>query len=592
MRRIKIKPIPTILAIIWIIMLTIGMQTNIGAAPLYGKFKEIKYFNENGFEGILICFNNIQEHTSFTLANPDRIILDFKYSLYDGAPKTLNSTNSLIKSIRYAQFEKDVVRVVLDLYSAKKYKVEQGKEFVKVYIGDNLPQDIENKDYNNQSKENGEGYVAKEGERDDLAGSRSGDNRDSIALSDDISVAYISRGTMDQITISFKDEKNFEISTLTQPERIIIDISGAKFKKDQQEITLDGNLIQSLRFAQYQENLGRLVFDLSEKPIYKAYEAEGKLVLSIEKLEYKNINIGNISYSSENDRVYFIIKGARLTEGGKEPKEHYSGRYDAARTTYTITFPSEYASLPNCIMEINDHLFESVTVAKNLITKKTRLIFKAKDKFIYEVITRLDVGDTAINILRPESNRENTIVIDAGHGGSEPGAVYNKIMEKDLNLDIALRLNELLKGKGIKTYMIREDDSYVDLYERANIANSLEARLFLSIHNNAIGDPNFDGTMTLYNINNSSRKSFNSRDFAKNIQDSLIGILDSKDRGIRERTDLVVLKYTKMPAALAEVAFLTNQGDRNKLLTPEFRQKAAQALCDAVVKSLSEMEVQ
>ena len=114
--------------------------------------------------------------------------------------------------------------------------------------------------------------------------------------------------------------------------------------------------------------------------------------------------------------------------------------------------------------------------------------------------------------------------------------------------------------------MIREDDSFVGLYERAFIANSLNAKLFLSIHNNAIGDPNFDGTMTLYNVKSSEGRDFNSYNFARIIQNSLLKTLGSKNRNLRERPDLVVLKATKMPAALAEIAFLTNRNRNNPKL--------------------------
>jgi len=138
--------------------------------------------------------------------------------------------------------------------------------------------------------------------------------------------------------------------------------------------------------------------------------------------------------------------------------------------------------------------------------------------------------------------------------------------------------------------MIRENDSFVGLYERAYIANNLNASLFLSIHNNAMEDRSFGGTMTLYYVTGSESKGFNSYKFSNIIQNELIKTMGTKDRKVRERPELVVLKATKMPASLAEIAFMTNSDDRAKLQNSEFKQKAAQALCDAVIKSLSEIK--
>ena len=573
------RKVQKVLAILCITMIALCMHANIAALPLYGKLQDVKYFNEKGQEGVLIYFDNIQKYNDFTLSSPDKIVIDFEHSLYDGATKRINTSGNMVKAFRYAQFEKYTVRVVLDVYSKHEYKIEQGKGYIKVYI-----------DNKSLSEEENSGNDTDNKRTDDREDSRGNIDRNSIALTDSINVSYTARGNLDEVSISLGNCKDYNISTLTQPDRIVVDIPNVEFLKDQQEISINGNLVKSIRYAQYQDKLGRLVLDLTEKSLFRVNETEGKLILSIEKPVYKNITYKNIIYSNENDRTFFLVKDAKLTEGGEDLKRYYTGKYDSTGLIYTVTFPSKYANLSSAVMRIDDHLFESVTIAKNLVTKKTSIIFKAKDKFTYEIITRPDVNDTAINILKPVSNSEKLVIIDAGHGGAEPGAVYGKLMEKDFNLDIAKRLNELLKAKNIKTYMIREDDSYVGLYERAFIANSLGAKLFLSIHNNAIGDPYFDGTMTLYNVKSCEGKGFNSYDFAQNIQNSLLKTLGSKNRNLRERPDLVVLKATKMPSALAEIAFLTNAGDRNKLQTQEYRQKAAQALCDAIIKSLSEVK--
>ncbi|NSW90856.1 MAG: N-acetylmuramoyl-L-alanine amidase [Firmicutes bacterium] len=586
------KKLQVILIILCVTVLSMRPFVRAASLPNYGKLLDVVYFCEGGQEGVFVYFDTIKKHSDFTLSNPDRIVVDFEDSLYGGSTKQINTSGSIIYSVKYAQFEKTTVRVVLYVTGKHEYKIEQGEGYLKIYIdkgsssggqnlGDNKPGDNQDERRTDERTD----------ERDNIQSSRGNFERGSIDLPEGISIALTARGSSDEVSIALENLKDYNIFTLTKPDRIVVDIPNVKFSKDQSEVSVSGNLVKSIRYAQYQENLGRVVLDLSEKFLFKVNELEGKLILSIEKPEFKSVTYKNITYNNTGDRVFFSISGAKLTEGGEDLKRYYTARYDSTGKVYTITFPSKYAAdLSSGVMKLNDHLFESVTIARNLLTGNTSLIFKAREKLTYVVMTRPQVNDTAITVLKPASKSDKLVVIDAGHGGVEPGATYGKLLEKDLNLDIALRLNELLKKRNINTYMVREDDSFVGLYERAFIANSLNAALFLSIHNNAIGDPSFDGTMTLYYVKSSEGAGFNSYNFAKNVQNSMLKVLGTKDRNVKERSDLVVLKATKMPSALAEVGFMTNAGDRQKLQTEEFRQKAAQALCDAIVKSLSEIK--
>ena len=90
------------------------------------------------------------------------------------------------------------------------------------------------------------------------------------------------------------------------------------------------------------------------------------------------------------------------------------------------------------------------------------------------------------------------IIVDPGHGGSDPGAVAGNIKEKDLNLQVAKILTDMLKEAGANVYMTRKDDRYVGLYTRAAIANNLNADLFISIHHNASSNSAAKGVMTLF----------------------------------------------------------------------------------------------
>ncbi|HEX3029349.1 MAG TPA: N-acetylmuramoyl-L-alanine amidase [Clostridia bacterium] len=187
--------------------------------------------------------------------------------------------------------------------------------------------------------------------------------------------------------------------------------------------------------------------------------------------------------------------------------------------------------------------------------------------------------------------RGRIVVIDAGHGGSESGAVEEGLQEKNFNLDIAKRLNTLLASAGIKTYMTRTDDSYVDLYDRSGLANKVNADLFISIHNNAVdNNSSVAGSMTLYYPSNDRAKNgVTPKGLATIVQNELTSSLGTKDLGIISRPNLAVLRTTNMPAIIAEIGYMTNHNELLRLESSDFRQQSAAALSKAVQKVLLAM---
>jgi N-acetylmuramoyl-L-alanine amidase len=392
-----------------------------------------------------------------------------------------------------------------------------------------------------------------------------------------LDIKYISNAVSDEVDLNIGSYAGYSVMRLTGPDRIVIDVPKTSAPNDQQTINVNSSLVKTIRFSQNDNNVARAVIDTAGQMQYQVIERSGQLAIFVSKPAYKNI-----TYSNNGDRVNFLLNGATLTQGGETLKPLYTGSYDSTGLIYTVTFPGNLADIGTGTIFINDGLLNSVDITQNSTTNQTSMVFSAKDKFLYEIITREDGNGTSIDILKPYTKADRLVVIDPGHGGSDPGATYGSVKEKDLNLDISMRLNALLKAKGVKTYITREDDSFVGLYERAHIANDLNATLFLCVHNNA-NDTVSKGTETLYYPSTSGF----GKTFAQMIQDSLIGTLGTIDRKIVPRPGLVVLKDTSMPAVLAEIGFLDNTSDRALLLDENFRQKAAQALCDATIQAIS-----
>jgi N-acetylmuramoyl-L-alanine amidase len=219
------------------------------------------------------------------------------------------------------------------------------------------------------------------------------------------------------------------------------------------------------------------------------------------------------------------------------------------------------------------------------------------------------------------------IVIDAGHGGHDTGTIGpTGLMEKDLCLDVALRLGKIIQQRlpGADIVYTRSDDTFIPLEERTNIANQAKADLFISIHANSSQDHAARGVETYYlNLKGSAEamevaarenasseqgvhdledlvkkiarneKIDESKEFAEDIQDSLAKRMQKasktvKDRGVR-KAPFVVLIGADMPSILTEISFLSNPADEKLLKQPEYRQRVAEGLYQGVASYLQSM---
>jgi N-acetylmuramoyl-L-alanine amidase len=171
------------------------------------------------------------------------------------------------------------------------------------------------------------------------------------------------------------------------------------------------------------------------------------------------------------------------------------------------------------------------------------------------------------------------IALDAGHGGSDPGAVYKDRREKDDTLDLTLAVGDILKKNGIDVYYTRTTDEYETPFKKATDANNSGADLFVSIHRNSSENPNqYSGVETLV-YSDTGLKAEVARNINNQLEDA-----GFKNLGVDERKNLVVLKRTKMPAVLVEAGFINNDKD-NYLFDEEF-DSIAQAIADGILESI------
>ena len=189
------------------------------------------------------------------------------------------------------------------------------------------------------------------------------------------------------------------------------------------------------------------------------------------------------------------------------------------------------------------------------------------------------------------AKEKRIVVIDAGHGGVDAGTQDNGVVEKEVTLNIALKLETLLKQCDVDTYMIRTTDVYMDHKERIQKANEIKAALFLSIHCDWFSDPSLHGTQTLYLPSKTlAAGNLTELDYANLVQSELIKKLKTNNRGINARPNIAVLRQATMPSVLVELGFLSNKGDAQRLASENFRQLVAEALAEGVMKSLSKID--
>ncbi|MBB6672120.1 N-acetylmuramoyl-L-alanine amidase family protein [Cohnella nanjingensis] len=188
----------------------------------------------------------------------------------------------------------------------------------------------------------------------------------------------------------------------------------------------------------------------------------------------------------------------------------------------------------------------------------------------------------------PAGTGRYKIVVDAGHGGFDPGADgASGDEEKDFTLSLATKVADLLRQEPdmFEVHMTRTDDTYIELENRSGMANAMGADAFISIHGNTfVEDPKVSGTESYYYDSGSQA-------LAQAIHGPLLEALGFRDRGVKKE-GWKVLTTSQVPATLLEIGFLTNPAEEAKLLEPETQDRAAQAIVNGLKQYLQKADVQ
>ncbi|MBA3544485.1 MAG: N-acetylmuramoyl-L-alanine amidase [Chthoniobacterales bacterium] len=234
------------------------------------------------------------------------------------------------------------------------------------------------------------------------------------------------------------------------------------------------------------------------------------------------------------------------------------------------------------------------------------LCFPVTEKDGEYLVSRVDLAKTLEPQLRPQMipnlGQFKTVVVDAGHGGSDKGAISSYGYEKDFALDVARNIKPLLEAKGLNVKMTRDSDIFVPLELRARIANATKDSIFVSIHFNATnsnpsangfeifsltprGAPSTDDdalALRFMNMEAGSPVDAPSLALSMSVYHSVVGHFSEFDRGIK-RARFAVLRLTRIPAILVEGGFLTERGESRMIAKSAWRAKLAQSIATGIV---------
>lgn len=295
-----------------------------------------------------------------------------------------------------------------------------------------------------------------------------------------------------------------------------------------------------------------------------------------------------------------VITGLEITTVTEGLKVWVKASQAFEYNTFSLSNPARLVvDIPGALLEIPKDKWQ-VEIGKNGITR-LRLSQYTQDtvRLVFELESSLKLtsevapgGQGLFFYLTKPSLKGSKIVLDPGHGtdpqGSDPGAIGpTGVKEKDVNLAIALKLAQLLRAEGAQVYLTREgENTSFTLAERAYYANNIKADVFISIHSNSSLNPAVGGTATyIYAPQGSTLEGQREERLrlARCIQESLVAALGLRNIGVLE-ANLSVLRNTRMPSVLVEVAFISNPAEERLLNDPVFQTKAAAGILEGLKK--------
>ncbi len=478
------------------------------------RIEEIKYQNRPAF--LLVGTKALTVKQSNLIINPDRLLVDLPNQKLHPAFQNCTPGDSNVRDIRLMQRDDGSVRLIFDLAKLLGYKTIQDpnhpEQLILVF-----------------------NYFLQE-------------------------VSFLQKDGFRKVQIKTSLPAEFKVLTLSNPNRLVIDFEGATVNTSNNVVSGDGTWIDRIRTAQFDPRTVRVVLDLKDpvscyvtRSISEPNLVEVRTVQNINQITWLDGKEDRLVITGENELDAVIQK---------------------LKATKKLTVSLNYVQLRSGL-EVSGRQSD-LTDGLKIIPSPTKVEMEIdlKDRVITNTEFTMDHRQLIIHF-RPSSLYQKTIVLDAGHGGVDPGACgCQGTREKEVTLDVTMRLKDLLEEAGANVILTRMDDSYISLYERPMIANNLFADAFISIHCNSFpNNSTVRGIEVYYYPERPAGKVL-----AGLIAKQVITATGLNNRGIRGNERYVVLREPLMVSILAELGYLSNFEEETLLRSGEFRSQAANGI--------------
>lgn len=368
---------------------------------------------------------------------------------------------------------------------------------------------------------------------------------------------------------------------LSNPSRVVFDIPNSIVNPMVRNQEISINEAENLRIGQFDSTTTRIVITSPnpEKFIPVIYPDSQRLVF----FDSKNVSPLNL-YATEttlkditydeidkfNHSLKFVFNKPLILGINRKQNETVLCFYNMK----AVDFFKELESTPfdkakianNCLILHNENGIDI-----HLGTNGKTLRIKEKFKTAY---TSVEVPEVVVPSLPEKLKGKRYVLIDPGHGGTDVGATRNNIYEKDLTLDIAKRVESLLKKKGYIVEMTRFDDRTLSLQERVDISELFNPDVFVSIHINSSNSEKPYGLETHYYKENSLM-------LAKYVHAALLNNINTNNRGLF-KSKFYVINHTTAPAVLVEAGFISNPSERSQLVSESRKNATAKAIAEGI----------
>ena len=387
-----------------------------------------------------------------------------------------------------------------------------------------------------------------------------------------------------KIVINSSGSFKYNTMKLENPHRIVLDILDSSFNMGSSFNSNNTNIpgIKGIRAAQFQPDNNYRVTDSITRIVLDVENG-----VNIEDLEIENINNKIILGMKESlwDYINFdSIGNERLLKISNNKNTNYLVELVNNDRALRITIPKNNIDIKDGTIRIQDGLVGDI---ESSLSGNNRIILINFMRSVnHELLSKTMDENIIIKLTRNQDLKaeDRLIVIDPGHGGRDPGATSaSGLKEKDLAFEMSKKLENQLKDKGYNVLMTRNSDTYIELKDRAKIANDVYADIFISIHANAHTNTSINGIETYYCPRDQGvNKTKDQYPLAKHIQDNMIKETGANDRGVKQNSRFIVIRETNMPAVLLELGFISNQREEANLKNSQYQDKLIRGILTGI----------